>query len=58
MITFETHADFEAAVMECILEKISLRVWTKGHPFVTGVEVAVVERESGSILFSDSDAVA
>jgi hypothetical protein len=56
MITFATQKDFDDAVMEVILDKLSLRVITRGYPFVTGVDVAITDKQGGT-LFDHSDAV-
>lgn len=61
MITFETQEDFEAAVLQVIIDKLELKVFASGGPFMTGVEVAlahVYDRNTGGVLICGSDAVA
>jgi hypothetical protein len=60
MITFETQADFEAAVLQVVIDKLDIKVFARGYPFMTGVEVALanVADVYGGVLISGSDAVA
>jgi hypothetical protein len=39
MITFETQEDFENAVLQVIIDKLDIKVFARGYPFMTGVEV-------------------
>jgi hypothetical protein len=60
MITFETKQDFENAVLQVIIDKLDIKVFARGYPFMTGVEVALanVADVYGGVLISGSDAVA
>jgi hypothetical protein len=61
MITFDTQEDFEAAVLQVIIDKLYIKVVASGHPFMTGVNVGLANVDdirSGAVLISGSDAVA
>jgi hypothetical protein len=59
MITFETQQDFENAVLQAIVDKLDIKVFARGYPFMTGVEVALANTEDRyGVLISGSDAVA
>jgi hypothetical protein len=60
MITFESQKEFEAAVLQVIIDKLDIKVFARGYPFMTGVEVALanVADVYGGVLISGSDAVA
>lgn len=61
MITFETQENFEAAVIQTIIDKLHIKVVADGYPFMTGVHVGIAhvdDRYTGGMLISGSDAVA
>lgn len=59
MITFNSQEEFEDAVVQAIIDKLDIKVFAKGFPFMTGVEVALVcPEDAHGVLIAGSDDVA
>ena len=50
MITFNTEEEFQEAVLQAIMDKIKIHIECRGDPFVTGVTVALTNRNCDRLI--------